>query len=285
MMPFDSAEDVLAISCVIEAIRRGVISIDATRVTYRLNQQRSYSWTDPEEWVRAHSIAWLIIERDYPVGRIRTEVNVPRRTPNDFADIVVYRDDQCREPYLVIENKASGQNDQERNQWIEQLFGNANSLRCPLALYDEGDASLFFDVEHHPPTERHRNRLGDRNALPPQYGDIPEFLYIAGQPIDIGPVDTPLLSSRIRRAHYVIWAGGRRDPLLAFDEWSKLLFSKVMDERTTRTGEPRRFQVGARETTAAVANRIHNLFNEAKRTDPTIFHADTGINLPETKIA
>jgi type I restriction enzyme M protein len=284
-MPYNTPEDVLAIHCVVEAIRRGIVTIDATRVNYRLNQQRSYSWTDPEEWVRAHSIAWLIIERDYPAGRIRTEVNVPRRTPSDFADIVVYHDDQCREPYLVIENKSSRQTERQRGQWIEQLFGNANSLRCPLALYDEGETSLLFDIANHPPTERTRNRLGDRNALPSQYGDLPEYSYIAGQHGDIEPVDTPFLSSRIRRAHYIIWAGGRRDPLLAFDEWSKLLFAKVMDERTTPTGQPRRFQLGVRETTAAVANRIHNLFQEAKRSDPTIFPASVGINLPENKIA
>ena len=245
-MPYDTPEDILATPYVVGAIRRGIITVEGPRVTYRINQQRSYSWIDPEEWVRAHSIAWLVIERDYPVGRIRTEVNVPRRTPNDFADIVVYRDDQCREPYLAIENKSSGQTDRGRIQWIEQLFGNANSLRCPLGLYDEGDASLFFDIANHPPTERNRNRLGDRDTLPHQYGDLPEYVYIAGQPGDIGPVDTPLLSSRIRRAHYIIWAGGRRDPLLAFDEWSKLLFAKVMDERTTPTGSARRFQFGAR---------------------------------------
>src|SRR5256884_9286654 len=122
-MPFETAEEAVADEAVAEAIRRGLIAISDDRVTYRLHHQRSYSWTDPEEWVRAHAIAWLIIERDYPPNRMRTEVNVPRRTPNDFADIVVYRDDQCRVPYLVVENKPAGQPTGPRNQWIEQLFG------------------------------------------------------------------------------------------------------------------------------------------------------------------
>lgn len=284
-MSFDRADDVLSYDCVIESIRRGLISIDGNRVTYRLNQQRSYAWTDPEEWVRAYTISWLIIERDYPGVRLRTEVNVPRRTPNDFADVVVYRDDQCRDPYLVIENKSSGQTDQHRLQWIEQVFGNANSLRAPFAMYDEGDFSILFDTANYPSGERYNNRLGERSSLPNQYGEAPLFRHIAGQDSDIAPVDTPSLSSRIRRAHFIIWAGGRRDPLLAFDEWSKLLFAKVMDERTTPTGQPRRFQVGARETTAAVANRINNLFSDAKRSDPAIFPSSVGINLPEAKIA
>lgn len=232
-MPFDSGQKVLADEFVAEGVHRGFISITGNRVTYHLNQPRAYDWTDPEEWIRAHTIAWLVIARDYPTNRIRTEVTVPRRTLNDFADIVVYRDDECREPYLVVENKAGGQTEDQRNQAIEQLFGNTNSLRVPLGLYDEGDTSIFFNAGGFPPAERALNRLGDRSAVPRQYGETPEFTHIAGQPGDIAPVDVPTLGSRIRRAHYLLWAGDRRDPLLAFDGWSKLLFAKVIDERTT----------------------------------------------------
>ena len=271
-MPFNSGQEVLADEFVAEAVRRGFISIADNRVTYHLNQQRAYDWTNPEELVRVHTIAWLVIARDYPTNRIRTEVTVPHRTPNDFAAIVVYRDDQCREPYLVVENRASGQVADQRDQAIEQLFGNANSLRTPLGLYDEGDTSFCFDVGGFPPTERTANRLGDRNAVPRQYGETPEFTHIAGQPGDIAPVDAPTLGSRIRRAHHIIWAGDRRDPLLAFDGWSKLLFAKVIDERATPAGQPRRFQFGTRETSAAVANRVHELFREATRSDPAVFH-------------
>ncbi len=127
-----------------ELIARGLILIEGGRITYNLNQSRSYQWTDPEEWVRARAIAFLIMEKGYPANRMRTEVRVPRRTPNDQADIVVFKDDECRSPYLVVENKADGQNRQSREQAIEQVFGNANSLRSPFALYDEGSASSIL---------------------------------------------------------------------------------------------------------------------------------------------
>jgi len=104
-MRFDTPHEVLANETVTEAVRRGVITLTDNRVIYRLNQQRAYDWTDPEEWVYAHPIAWLIISQDYPTNRIRTEVTVPRRTSNDFADIVVNCDDQSRTPYLVVQNK------------------------------------------------------------------------------------------------------------------------------------------------------------------------------------
>jgi type I restriction enzyme M protein len=270
---------------VAEAIRRGVIEIKRGRVTYHLNQRRSYDWLDPEEWVRCITIAYLFLVKGYPPNRMRTEVVVPRRVPNDVADIVVYRDDQCREPYLVVECKSAPQTPGGRNQGIEQLFGNANSLRAPLGLYEEYSESIFFDIGNYPPTERNENRKGSRNAVPEQYGQVPEFTYIAGPGHnDIRPARPNVLENKIRRTHSLIWAGGKRDPLTAFDEWSKLLFAKVEDERTTPNGEPRRFQVGTNETTAAVANRIHRLFAQACKSDPTIFPEGIRINLPDKKI-
>lgn len=271
--------------CVREALRREVMSVDERRITYRLHQTRSYNLTDPEEPVRAYSIAWLVVERDYPPNRIRTEVSVPRRQPTDYADVVVYQDDACAEPYLVVEDKAPGRTDRQRARGIEQGFGNANSLRAPFMLYDEGTTALLFDVGNHPPMERERNRLGPRDAVPSMYGAARQFVYIAGEEGDIEALDTARLEAAVRRVHGIIWSGGRRDPLTAFDEWSKLLFAKVADERTTPNGAPRRFQVGTNETDTAVANRVRILFTEACREDPTIFPAESRIDLSDSKIA
>lgn len=278
-------DDVLDAPHVQQCVERGFIAIEKDRITYNLHQKKTYDWADPEEWVRCNSVCELIIKKHYPANRIKVEVPVPRRTPNDFADIVVYRDDKCREPYTIVECKAEGQSSTARNQGIEQLFGNANSLRCPLGIYDEGLASIFFDIGNHPPTERTANRRGDRYTLPEQYGETPEYAFFAGTPNDIQPANRGVLENKIKRAHSIIWAGGKRDPLTAFDEWSKLLFAKVNDERRTPTKEARAFQVGSRETTAAVANRIHNRFADACAQDPSVFKPGARINLPDRKIA
>lgn len=280
----DTQTDALNDAHVAEAIKRGLIEIKGDRITYNLGTKKTYNWADPEEWVRARTVAFLVVARGYPINRIRTEVPVPRRTPSDFADIVVYRDDRCRDPYLVVENKSVGQTAAARKQWIEQAFGNANSLRAPLALYDEHVESRFYDVANYPAGERVENLRGGRNAIPAQYGDVPEFPHIAGQEGDIAPAKPSIIEGRIRRAHSIIWSGGKRDPLTAFDEWSKLLFAKVIDERTTPTGQPRKFQVGSNETTASVSNRIHQLFANACEEDPTIFRDGIRINLPDRKI-
>lgn len=66
------------------------------------------------------------------------------------------------------------------------------------------------------------------------------YPFHAGTEMDIKPASAFDISIAIRRAHSIIWAGGKRDPLSAFDEWSKLMFAKVRDERHTRNGHPAR---------------------------------------------
>lgn len=282
-----SASDVADLTYVRECIARGFIVIEGQRITYRLHRDAEYAWSDPEEWVRCRTIAHLIVHKGYPPNRIATEVAVPRRVPGDFADVVVFRDDRAREPYLVVENKPDAQRASARAQAIEQAIGNAHSLRAPFALYDEGAYSVLFDTSGaYPSMEREENRRGDSTRVPEQYSDsAPVFRFIAGDASDdIRPVGSKKLETKVRRTHSLIWAGGKRDPLAAFDEWSKLLFAKVHDERRTPNGQPRRFQVGAGETATAVANRVHELFANAGRTDTTIFPPGLRIKLPDEKI-
>ncbi len=270
---------------IVKAITRGIIEIKNDRISYNIRQRKSYSWTDPEEWVRAFCISFLVLEKGYPTNRIKTEVKVPRRTPNDWADVVVYQDDACKSPYLVVECKAAGQNAANKTQGVEQLFGNSNSLRSELGLYEEYEESIFYDIKNYPAEERTDNLKGTRSNVPEQYGEAAEFTYIAGPGNnDIAPVSAKQLETKIKRAHSIIWAGGKRDPLTAFDQWSKLLFAKVEDERTTPNDEPRGFQVGTNETTATVATRVHALFEQACRNDRTIFPDGIKIDLADGKI-
>lgn len=75
---------------VAEAQRRGYLTIKDNRITYHCARDYQDDWNDPEEKIRARTYAWLIIEKGYLPDRIDIEVMVPRRTPSDFADIVLY---------------------------------------------------------------------------------------------------------------------------------------------------------------------------------------------------
>src|SRR2546430_973972 len=69
--------------------------------------RHSERWADPEEKIRAEFWAELIYKYEYRPERIRFEVTVPRRTPSDHADIVIYSDDDLKTPYFVFECKRA----------------------------------------------------------------------------------------------------------------------------------------------------------------------------------
>jgi len=267
-----------------EAEKRGYISIKDNKITYNCHKPHTDDFSDPEEKVRAFIYSWLTIEKKYSPEHIKVEVSVPRRKPGDYADIVLYKDSRCRVPYLVVENKAEGITEAQIKKGIEQGFGNANSFRVTkYMLFDCESYSALYDIANFPHDERKRNFLGIREALMENYGEPGQYLYIAGTTSDIHPVSSKKLENKVRRAHALIWSGGKRDPLKSFDEWSKLLFAKIWDERHTPNKQPRRFQRGVRENPSEVGKRIRMLFNEARKKDPSIFTEST-INLTDEKI-
>lgn len=107
----------------------------------------SEKWTDPEEKVRAAYYAELIYRYGYAPECIRVEVTVPDRTPVDRADLVVFRDKECRKPFAVIECKRDGISDTELKQAVEQAFGNghAHKFRAEYIGVIAGQTRAFYD--------------------------------------------------------------------------------------------------------------------------------------------
>lgn len=171
---------------VAEAQRRGYLTIGGELITYRAKRRYKYSWNNPEEKVRAVTYSWLIIERSYSPQRIRLEVTV-RRRGKVRADIVVYKGaDGCRRPWLVVENKREQATGGERLQGIEyEGFDYANGLRASYMLFDCGRESILFDVQTFDQQERDANRLGWREAIPENYGQPSQILFVAKSPTDI----------------------------------------------------------------------------------------------------
>ena len=89
--------------------QKGYIEIldEGTMIRYVVPGKR-YKFTDPEEQVRARYYVELIERYQYPETRMDLEVTVPRRTPSDSADLVIFRDDDHKAPYIVIECKKDG---------------------------------------------------------------------------------------------------------------------------------------------------------------------------------
>ena len=104
-------------------------------------------YADPEEQVRAEFWAELIYRYGYEPARIGVEITVPDRTPSDRADLVVFRDDERKKPYAVIECKADGVTDAEFSQAVEQACGNGTwaKFRANYVGVVAGMTRRFFD--------------------------------------------------------------------------------------------------------------------------------------------
>ena len=234
-------------------------------------------FTDPEEKVRARYYVELIERYQYPESHIDLEVTVPRRTPSDSADIVIFRDDAKMNPYIVVECKKDGISEAEFNQAIEQAFGNCNSLSGHYAAVVAGNTRRFFDVKDYPPLERVENIIAD---IPVRYGRVEEWRYKKGDPDwDLQVVERDELIRALEKCHDTLWQGGKLAPTTAFDELSKILFVKIRDEKRARQdGESYDFQIKTHERPKSVANRIKGLYQEAKDLDPDVFTEDIRVD-------
>ena len=256
------------------AVEKGYISFSAddSKITYHCNREYTTSFKKPEEKVRASYFAELVLDYAYPNKKIDFEVIVPRRKPEDRADIVIYEDEELKKPYLVVECKKDGITDAEFKQAIEQAFGNANSLRAKFAAVVAGTTKTVFDIAGFKPSEREKNVVSDVSV---RYGRTPKYRFVKGDPAkDLKIVSREELIRALEKSHDTVWQGGRLAPTTAFDEVSKLLFCKLKDEKGTKKGDTYKFQIGTHESAEEVYDRIDSIYQKAKKEDSEVFRED-----------
>lgn len=246
-----------------------LISDDLKKIHY-IEQDKKYNFKDPEEKVRASYYVELVEKYQYNPKRINFEVSVPRRTQSDYADIVVFADDEQLEPYIVIECKKDGISDMEFTQAVEQAFGNANNFNAHFVAVVAGITIKSFNLKDFKPLERDKNIISD---IPKKYGKISKSKYLKNDPIsDIQKVDKRVLISALEKCNNTLWDGGKMEPIDAFDELCKIIFVKIRDEKLKRkSGEAYDFQIRTHETPIEIHSRIIGLYNEAKKKDPEVF--------------
>ena len=251
--------------------QKGYIALlnEGTTIRY-IAPEKKYRFTDPEEQVRARFYVELIEHFQYSENRIDLEVRVPRRTPSDQADIVVFQDDDKKDPFIVIECKKDETSEAEFEQAIEQAFGNCNSLSAYYAVVVAGNTRRSFDVKNYKSGERTENIIADP---PIGYGKVQEWRYLKGDPrLELSVIERGDLIRVLEKCHQTLWQGGKFAPTQAFDELAKILFIKIRDEKKLRRdGEPYDFQIKTHEKPKSVANRINALYQDAKAQDPEVF--------------
>ena len=240
----------------------------------------SERWSDPEEKVRAELWAELIYKYEYRPERIHFEVSVPRRQPVDYADLVIYNDDELKSPWLVLECKRPDISDAAFKQAIEQACGNRASLGAHYCGAVAGLTRQMLRFDKFPPGERDRNHMAD---IPGRDGRPPEWRFYKEMPgRDLAAVAREELRAAIRKCHQTLWEGGRRSPIAAFGEFSKIVFIKHRDEKDLgrKNGEPYAFQRRDGETADLLSRRIRNLYDAEKEQEPDVFTDSINVDPP-----
>ncbi len=240
----------------------------------------SERWNDPEEKVRAEFYAELIYRYEYAPARIGVEITVPRRTPTDRADLVVYRDDERKDPFGVIECKKPEITDVEFAQAIEQSCGNRASLSAIFAGTVAGPTRRFLDFTKHKAQERQKNVIAD---LPVRYGKPPAWRFYKGdKDRDLGGVPRDVLRAAIRKCHQTLWEGGKRNGMKAFGEFCKIVFVKIRDELNAKRkkGEPYAFQRRTEESDDQLTARINSLYAAERQREPDVFTDRINVDPP-----
>lgn len=234
-------------------IEKNLISFneDMSRITY-VFQNKERNFNNPEEKVQAETFLRLILDYNYPENRIRQFVPVTMGREVKEADIVVYENDMCTIPHILVECKRQEVSEAEYQQAIEQAYSYAFALPCDVKYVwvTSGIKSDYFEVDKNQNT---RNQMPDI----PQFGvkNVASYKYVyeaqylpeeVGKQrfFDLAVIDQSELTRRFKQAHEALWAGGQLNPSEAFDELDKLIFCKIWDERKPRRmGEPYDFQI------------------------------------------
>jgi len=261
--------------------RKGYFRVlnDGAKIEY-LPSGHKENLNDPEEKVRAEYYFDLLEKYHYPVKRIELETEMPDRTPERYADIVIYEDDGKKKPYIVVECKKDGISDAEFEQATKQAIANARVLHAPLAICVAGNTRRAMETAEWNDKEPEKATITD---IPISYGKIEEFRYKKGDPDwDLKVLDKSELKRALEKSHNTLWAGGKRNPTVAFDELCKIIFVKIRDEKRGRkTGDYYDFQIKTHEKAENVYQRINEIYLEAKEKDPEVFKESLKIDPEE----
>lgn len=218
-------------------------------------------------------------QEDYKL-RVSVHIHAGRQSVTKQADIVIYKDG---EPYVVIEAKSpdSRIDDDAIAQldsyamWLPAKFGVAcDGITFVLRGYFEGNERVYLINK--------KLSLIDLNLISSVLceGNISRLSQISRHVIQD---QSDSFSSLLKQIHQDIRDIDKLDPTSAFDEWSKLLFMKINEERWSKEhGGNRRLSYTLFKDEVERENGLHyiaNLFQRTCECYPNIFSPTDKINL------
>lgn len=296
-------------SLIEKGIARGLIKFDQEKnfITY-LHQNKKRNYNNPEEKVQAETFLTLVLVYDYPVKRIQQFVTVTMGVEEKQADIIVYSDDELESPYIVVECKKEDISDQEFAKAVNQAYGYAVADGSKYVWVTSKLKNEYYEVADKKPKKRivitDIPRFGIKKLAPYKYvkggfsqsEDLikePKVEYSVKQKFfELEEVSENELVRIFTQAHQVLW-GGKRDESRAFDEFDKLIFCKIWDEKykisggkkfvPRSDGEPYSFQLFSEETAQELFTRIEKIYEVGKEKDPEVFKENINLSAEEVR--
>ena len=282
------AEDLIELGRQNRLIR---IDADGKRIEY-LHHGISRDWTKPEAIVEAKAYLALVLQYGYPDDRIQLFAPVTVGSSLREADIEVFADAKHESPIIIVECKKEVVSEAEFRQAVEQAFSYAVSEGAKYVWTTSGIKNEYYEVPDSRP--KARRTVADL----PHFGSMFISDYRYGVNGGIGKrgqktfalkqVTEDELTHRFAQAHQALWGGGELNPSDAFDEFDKLIFCKIWDERKDdrEDGDPYAFQIIAEDTqeqtNAALLKRLKDIYAEGRKQAPEVFKDD--IRLSAAKV-
>jgi type I restriction enzyme M protein len=193
----------------------------------------------------------------FPLKRILVEwpIQMGVDAEKERADIAIFSDDACTDPYIVFELKKPNS-----EEGLEQLRSYLRWTGCFFGCWSNGHDPIYQLREEDPSTKKGPYRFRDIPRLPKLGEDLQEIL----KPLsfaDLRPIDD--MQALIERLEHDALANAGVN---AFDELFKLFFAKLHDElRPKRKNtDPVDFRLPAANP-EIIYKRFDELFQEAKK--------------------
>lgn len=210
----------------------------------------------PEEVVRQMFLVWVQDSLKYPLKCVQVEwpIQMGEDSEKERADIVVFTDDACTDPFIVFELKKPDGKD-----GLEQLRSYLRWTGTFFGCWSNGSDHSFQLKEEHKDTKKGPYSFRDIGRLPKLGQDLDDIL----QPLTFGELK-PIADMRklIERLEHDALANAGVN---AFDELFKLFFAKLHDEfrpkRKDKDAVDFRVPVGSPDV---IYKRFNDLFLGAK---------------------
>jgi len=286
-------------------LKMGFINLDEERKTiHYVHQTTKRNFSNPKEKVQAETFLKLILQYGYKPQRIQQFVSVKMGSETKEADIIVYNDDECTQPHILVECKKQEVSEQEFLQAIEQSYSYAYALPNDVKYVwiTSGLKDEYFEVDKKKNTRVSQPdipRFGVKKLANYKFVYEAETLSVEENKqnyFSISVIGQDELTRRFKQAHDALWAGGQLNPSEAFDELDKLIFCKIWDERKDRKpGQPYDFQIITVDSEEEpnptkrrqlenenLKQRVKALYEEGRKKDSEVFRDD--IRLTAEKI-